>query len=93
MLTLEKLKAMKPGMFANGIVENSPEGIFMTRSDIGRKLIWAAVRGEIYDWSIYVHWEDSGLAHVISNGDKVTDPKNVQKLVPCDVEAMEMYRN
>ena len=50
MLTIEKLKEMKPGtIFAQGITTNDPNGIYMTNSNIGRKLLWIAKRGGIYD--------------------------------------------
>lgn len=53
-LTLEMLKAMKPHtVFATGITDNSPDGIFMTNENIGKKLMWVAKRGEIHDWAIY----------------------------------------
>ena len=84
---------MKPSsVFASGEIENSPDGIFMTSSNIGKKLLWIAKRGGIHDWAIYCHWADKGIEYVISNGDKVTSPQNIKKLVPCDDEAFSMYR-
>lgn len=93
-LTLEKLKAMQPGeIFAQGTVKNSPDGIYMTSIDKGRSLLWVAKRGGIHDWAIYVHWESSGLQYVIEQGDKIFDESNIKKLVPCDDEALSMYRH
>jgi hypothetical protein len=93
MLTLQELKDMKPKtVFATGIVENSPNGIYMTDHNVGGKLLWVAKRGGIHDWCIYIHWEDRGLNYVITNGDKVTNEHNIKKLVPCDDEAFKMYR-
>lgn len=93
-LTLDMLKEMAPGtIFAEGEIENSPEGLFMTNSDIGRKLLWVAKRGGFHDWAIYTHWKDSGRSHVLSNGDKVTSEDNIKKLVPCTEEALKMYRS
>lgn len=87
-LTVADLKAMEPGkVFAHGEVENSPKGIYMSSNNVGRKLIWAAERGNVHDWTIYIHWADSGLAFVLSNGDKVGSKSNIEKLVPCDDEA------
>jgi len=92
MLTLKKLKAMKPHeVIARGIVENSPAGIFMTRN--GGMLRWVAVRGYIHDWGIYCHWEASSEAYVKSNGDKVHMEEHIKKLVPCSKLAFEMYRH
>jgi len=93
MLTVQDLKEMKPGtVFASGEVENSPEGIYMTNSDIGRKLLWLAKRGGIHDWAIYIHWADNGMEYVKERGDKVKSRSNIKKLVPCDDSAFAMYR-
>lgn len=92
-LTLDDLKNMEPEtVFASGEVPNSPQGIYMTNNDIGRKLLWAAKRGGIHDWCIYIHWSDMGMDFVLRSGDKVMDEKNIKKLVPCDNEAFKMYR-
>jgi len=92
MLTLKKLKAMKPGeVIASGTVSDNPTGINMTNS--GKLLRWVAVRGIIHDWSIYCHWAEASDAYVKSNGDKVNDEKNIKKLVPCSKLAFEMYRH
>jgi len=91
-LTLEELKAMEPGIvFAHGVIENSPDGLYMSNSNIGKKLIWVAKRGGIHDWAIYVHWEELGIAHVLAEGDKVSK-YNVRKIVKCNDEALKWYR-
>ena len=93
MLTVADLEKMEPGtIFAEGIVENSPEGIYMTDDDLGRKLYWLAKRGNIPDWCIYIHWADYGRAFVEQEGDKVSSKDNIQKLVPCDDAAYKAYR-
>jgi len=93
-LTLQQLKDMKPGVvFADGITENSPDGVYMTNSDMGRKMIWVAKRGGIHDWAIYIHWADKSVQWVTEHGDKVTNKGNIKKLVPCDDEAFAMYRH
>jgi len=92
-MTLQDLKNMAPGtVFAHGIIENSPEGIYMTETRRGDKLIWAAKRGRIHDWAIYIHWAESGLPYAIDHGDKVSTEGNIKKLVPCDDEAFGVYR-
>lgn len=92
-LTIDKLKAIPPGtIFSEGITSNDPEGIYMTDSNVGRKLYWVAKRGEIHDWTIYIHWADKGRQFVIDAGDKVTGEANIKKLVPCDDEAYKIYR-
>ena len=94
MLTIEQLKEMPPGtVFAQGEIENSPNGVYMTDTNVGRKMIWVAKRGYIHDWAIYIHWANMGIEYIISNGDKVRDITNVKKLVPCDEEAIKMYRH
>lgn len=93
MLTLQQLIDLPPyTIFARGETTNSPDGIYMTDSDFGRKLRWITKRGEIYDWAIYIHWADSDWDYIRDYGDKVFDKDNIRKLVPCDDEALAMYR-
>ena len=93
MLTLDQLKAMVPGqIIASGVVPNSPEGVYMTNENSGKELLWIAKRGGIHDWAIYIHWKEKGFDYVLEQGDKVINPANVRKLVPCDDEAFKMYR-
>jgi len=90
-LTIENLKNMAPDtIFASGVVDNSPEGIFMTRD--GGQLRWVAVRGGIWDWAIYCHWSERSEDWIRARGDKVTGESNIKKLVPCNDEAFQMYR-
>lgn len=91
MLTLQKLKDMKPStIFATGVDMDSPEGINMTGSR--KELKWVAVRGEIHDWTIYIHFVSKTSEWIKSHGDKVCSENHIKKLVLCDNEAFEMYR-
>lgn len=91
MLSLKQLQDMPPHtIFATGVTVNSPEGINM--SNDGRSLRWVAKRGQIHDWAIYIGIESWDQQLVASNGDKVGNKENIKKLVPCDDEALEMYR-
>ena len=91
MLTIEKLKEVEPrSVFARGEIVDSPDGINMTNS--GMMLKWVAVRGGIHDWTIYCDFASKGYDWIQSQGDKVGDPTNIKRLVPCDEEALKMYR-
>ena len=91
MLTVKMLKDMPPKtMFASGTVEDSPEGVNLTNS--GCELKWVAIRGGIWDWTIYIHFDEHTAEWIMRHGDKVYNPHNIRKLVPCDDEAFEMYR-
>jgi len=92
MLTLKKLKAMKPHeVIASGTVSDNPTGINMTNS--GKLLKWVAVRGVIYDWAIYCLWADYSEDYIKRRGDKVHMEEHIKKLVPCSKLAFEMYRH
>lgn len=93
MLTLEKLKAMKPRqIIATGIADDTEDGLFMLGT--GRELLWVAVRGDIHDWAIYCGWaEDNSELSIIQHGDKVHSEQNIRKLVKCDDEAFNWYRH
>lgn len=105
-LTKQNLEEMASGeIIAVGIVENSPEGVYMTNYRKGDILFWVAKRGDGYpDWAIYAHFlktsslieEDSEgnatIAGVLAMGDKITGGRDVKTLVDCDDEALSMYR-
>lgn len=93
MITIEDLKDMEPGsIIAKGFVENSPDGVYMTNTRIGDKLLWIAKRGTIHDWAIYIHWEERGEQFVIDHGDKLRNGEYIRELVPCTDEAFKKYR-
>ena len=92
-LTLKDLETMEPHtVFAHGTIPNSPDWIYMTDTQVGRELMWVAMRGFAPDWTIYIHWASEGIEYIKSNGDKVINPDNVKMLVPCSNEAFKWYR-
>lgn len=91
MLTLQQLKDMEPGVFASGEVVDGPDGVNMTGSN--RELRWVATRGGIHDWAIYIHEAYHSEEYVKNSGDKIHNREIVKKLVPCDDEALGMYRD
>lgn len=93
-LTLEKLKTMEEGIFAQGETVDSPQGANMANT--GKTIKWVAVRGSIHDWAIYTdnpYSPQFDYEGVRDMGDKVHDRDTVQRLVPCDNEALGMYRD
>lgn len=96
MLTLEKLKKMKPGtVFAKGKLIDSPEGINLANT--GNIVRWIAKRGHIPDWTIYAQNPHYGELHygfdwVEAHGDKIFTEYSIKKLIKCDDTAFEMYR-
>jgi hypothetical protein len=90
-ITIADLKSMPAKtIFAQGEAIDGPLGINMTGS--GKMLRWVAVRGGIWDWAIYVGRNTSSYEEIARTGDKVHDIATIKRLVPCDKEAMEMYR-
>ncbi len=92
-LTLQMLKDMKRGIFAQGEVVDGPEGANMART--GKMMKWVAVRGIIHDWAIYLdnpYSPQPDFESVASMGDKTTNEETIKKLVECDDEAFQMYR-
>ncbi len=94
LLTLDKLKAMKPGeIFANGLTTNSPDGLYMTDENLNGELRWLAKRGDGYhDWAIYSFWSTHDLDWIMQHGQKVSNENNIKKLVACEDAAFELYR-
>ena len=92
MLTLQDLKDMKPNTaFAMGRIRDNPRGINMDNTNMPLK--WVACRGEIHDWAIYIYTADKTKAWVKAHGNKVTAHSHIRRVVPCDDEALAMYRH
>ena len=84
-LTLETLKTMEPGkVFATGVTQDPR----LYRDPVR----WVAKRGRIHDWAIYYHLETSSTQWIESHGDKCYTREVIKDLVPCDEEALKMYR-
>ncbi len=79
-------------VFAAGIEPNSPDGIYMTTSDMNRLILWVAQKGYGDDWTIYLHWIISGFNFVLSQGDKTNNKETLRKLVNCTDEVFKKYR-
>jgi len=91
MITLQNLIDMEPlTIFDSGRTVDNACGVNMANS--GRILKYVACRGYIHDWSIYVGFEHESDEYIKDYGDKVTNERNIKKLVPCDDEAFNMYR-
>lgn len=92
-LTITKFRTIPAGsIIASGEIENSPQGIYMTDSRLGDKMIWVAKKGYANDWCIYIHWAENGIDYALSNGDKVNNDSNIRKLVPCENDVFNSYR-
>lgn len=89
--TMDKLDSVPPGgaLYA-GYSVDSPEGINLANT--GRQLKWIAIKGYNNDWCIYAHFSFLSYEAVASQGDKVTSPDNIKKLVPCTDEVFARYR-
>lgn len=81
-----------------GVIENSPDGCYMT-SDGPEYLIWGAWKGGGNDWAIYVDcyilWQtitESELWLLHSHGDKVIDPRSIDRMVHAVPEVNARYR-
>ncbi len=116
-LTLKKLKAMKPGIFASGVglimhpwfndAKPVSEGGTLEKDGRSTKVKWIAIRGGIHDWAIY-HSMDANLVHadyfddpihlkasndhIARGGAKLHNADKIKEFVPCDDEALAMYR-
>jgi len=85
MLTLQKLKDMSNGQII-------AQGVTLNRRLHSEPVKWIAIRGGIYDWSIYYHLAEKSDFFIKTQGDKCTTYKVIKELVPCDDEAFGMYR-
>ena len=83
-------KIMAGAIFRKGILPNSPEGIFMTRS--GGNFRWLAKKGWANDWTIYCHWDYHTDDFVEQNGDKVTQKAAILRCIPECEDIFNLYR-
>ena len=91
MLNMESFSKIDSGkVFAQGESTDSPEGLYMEGTN--RPLKWVAVKGYAEDWCVYTHFSERGFAFVRTNGDKVKDKHNIQKVVPCEEDVFKRYR-
>ena len=92
-LTKENFDAINHGdVFASGNLPNSPEGLYLTDSNLGKDLRWIAKKGYGHDWAIYCHWADRSDDWIKASGDKVTSKEHIRKCVPCTDEVLKLYR-
>ena len=92
MITISLLDRIEPGtVFAQGEAVDDSTGLNMSNS--GKMLRWVAKRGFIGDWCIYTHFASHSWGYVEECGDKVEDPENIKKLVPCTDAALDRYRH
>lgn len=86
-LTLQRLKDMESDtIFDSGISTT------LNLINSNESLRWVAVRGGYHDWSIFAHKEKMSKENIADQGDKISSLDIVRRLVPCDNEALEMYR-
>jgi hypothetical protein len=93
MLTLEKLKAMQPHSTIK-----SGTAYVQDYWDASKEMEvdFIAQRGGIHDWAIYYMPEGKGIpfcGNILNNGEKMHNRESIRKCVPCDDEAMKMYRD
>lgn len=85
-LTLQKLKDMKPGAIIRVGVGLYPE--------FHETIIkWVAKCGGVYDWAIYYASPEMEVEYVTSYGDKVHTESMIRQFVPCTNEAFDKYRH
>lgn len=80
-------------VFASGTILNHPEGLYMTSSDIGKKLKWLAKKGSGNDFAVYCHWANHMFdEQILSYGEKVLDMDALKRLLNLEDAVWERYR-
>lgn len=93
-LTAKMLDELKPGIFVEGFTIDDPDHIYLAGT--GNLIKWVAVRGTIADWAIYTENPFDAFitfAQVRDWGHKLHNREYIKKLVDCDDEALERYRD
>ena len=91
MLTLEKLKEMRPDSTIKSGTANVQD-YWDGRQEM--QVDFIAVRGGIHDWAIYYmpagQWP---IERILSYGEKMHNRESIRMCVPCDDEALALYRD
>lgn len=81
-LTKSRLSTIRPGtIFATGLIVNGK----------GKLNLWVAKKGRIEDWAIYMGSQGCPL-QVAEHGDKIHNPIEIAKIVPCNKPVLKLYR-
>ncbi len=99
-LSKERFDATEHGALISwGVIENSPDGVFMTSEGGTFPLLWTAWKGHGPDWAIYVMrygvWDptdDDALEYCHDHGDKVHGKDLIARMIDADPEVLERYR-
>jgi len=78
-------------VFATGITDNAPGGLFMTQG--GGRLRWVAKKGFCNDWAMYCYWDYADVRYVVDCGDKVQDKQNIANVLAVTDEVLNLYRH
>ena len=82
-------------VFASGTILNHPEGLYMTSSDIGKRLKWLAKKGSVNDFAVYCYWDgEMSDEDILSYGQKVPGSCVVvlKRLLNLEDAVWERYR-
>ena len=91
-MNLQQFEEIEPDtIISSGLVENSPNGIFMSRQ--GGMLRWVAVKGYGDDFSFYVGWSHKSQHEIAQNGDKTSNREKIKELTGFSDEIMKKYRS
>jgi len=86
------IKISQGEVFAEGVLFNQHDSLYMTDQYKGRMIRWCARKGYGDDWAIYCGWYYRSFDWILQHGDKVTADYHIKRCVPCDNEVMEKYR-
>lgn len=83
-----------------GVIENSPDGVYMTSEHGVFPLLWTAWKGHGPDWAIYVMNFETLIAnenlfmtqYCHDYWDKVHWKDLIARMIDADPEVLEMYR-
>jgi hypothetical protein len=88
MFTITDFNAAEPGEVIR-IVTTKYQHVEYSR----RPLTFVVLKGKSgLDWAIYFHYQDTPIEMIKTNGNKVTQERNIRDLIPCDDEVFALYR-
>lgn len=90
-ITMDVFMGIPAGeIFAIGIAKNDVTGLNMTTD--GKPLLWIAKKGVAGDWCVYTHYASYDIDFIRTNGDKVFDRNNIDRILKIDDKVWERYR-
>lgn len=90
LMTLSEFNKLPMGILRDGLISNTPSGVFMTR-DENLPLLRYVVIKRIEGWTMYLGKANQDSYHVRTHGDKSNTEEYIRRCFPCEQDVYKLY--